>query len=287
MSELLEDIGPRPERRASAFEQRLREWLANAERRFDVQAKADGEIEIAMLDIIGEDWWTGGGITAKSVKARLDANPNVKTIKVLLNSPGGDAFEGLAIRSLLKRSGARVVVEIVGLAASAASVIAMAGDEIVMHEGSLIMVHEAWTISMGRAEDMRSTAEFLDKVNSGMIDIFTSRTGRTRDDVSAIVAAETWMTAPEAVEAKFADSVIAAEPKKQSKAKAMAEQATFTVKLDASELLDLTEEDLKDLADIRARRASEREESRRKQPFARSAGATPPPWGGMQPLKRR
>src|SRR6478609_1263538 len=157
---------PEPERRpTSAFEERLRTWMAASDRRFEANMAGD-VLEISMLDIVGEDWWTGGGITSQGVQDKLSANPKAKTIKILLNSPGGDAFEGLAIQSLLRRHGARIEVEVVGLAASAASIIAMAGDEISMHEGSLMMVHQPWTWSVGDASDMRATADFLDKVNS-------------------------------------------------------------------------------------------------------------------------
>jgi ATP-dependent Clp protease protease subunit len=200
----------------SAFEQRLRGWMEASERAFSA-AKADNDtIELSMMDIVGQDFWTGGGITSKAVQRELSANPNAKTIKILLNSPGGDAFEGLAIQSLLKRHGARVEVEIVGMAASAASIIAMAGDEISMHEGALMMIHEPWTFTVGNAAEMRTAADFLDKVNSSGLDVYTTRTGRDRDDVAEMLAAETWMTASEAVDAKFATAVIK-QPKASEK----------------------------------------------------------------------
>jgi ATP-dependent protease ClpP protease subunit len=185
---------------------------------------ANGEtLELTMLDVVGEDWWTGGGITSKRVQEKLAANPKAKTIKILLNSPGGDAFEGLAIQALLKRHGARVEVEIVGLAASAASVIAMAGDSIAMHEGSLFMIHEPWTFAVGDAGEMRTTAEFLDKVNSSALDVYERRTGRARSEIAKLVNDETWMTAHEAVQEKFATSVIeGAAPEPAAKASAAA-----------------------------------------------------------------
>lgn len=210
--------------RSSAFEERLRGWIASSERRFEANASANGDVlELSMLDIVGEDWWTGGGITSKVVQEKLSAYPKAKTIKILLNSPGGDAFEGLAVQSLLRRHGARVEIEVVGLAASAASIIAMAGDSIAMHEGSLMMVHQPWTFAVGDADEMRTTAEFLDKVNASGLDVYTRRTGRTREDIAELVSAETWMTAHEAVKEKFATSVVEGAAPAPAKARAAAQ----------------------------------------------------------------
>lgn len=297
------DIDPnafeRPVRRVSAYEQDLRRWIANNrdQRGLEVNAKADGEVEISMLDVIGEDWWTGGGITAKSVKARLDANPNAKVIRVLLNSPGGDVFEGLAIRSLLKRSGARVEVEVLGWAASAASVIAMAGDTIAMHEGSMMMVHKAWTIAIGDDSDMRATADFLGKINDSIVDIYERRTGRARDEVVEMVAAETWMTAHDAVEQKFADSVIVGEDK-PAKGKTKARAAVAVESDDgvvwrqrsapeADADLSLTDaERERVLAERRAAQAAADEQRRSTNPLLRALGKAPAPLGGMDPSRR-
>jgi ATP-dependent protease ClpP protease subunit len=208
----------RPE--TSAFERRLRGWAESSDRTFEANMAANGEVlEMSMLDIIGEDWWTGGGITSKRVQEKLAAYPKAKTVKVLLNSPGGDAFEGLAIQSLLRRHGGRIEIEVVGLAASAASLIAMAGDDIAMHEGSLMMIHEPWTMTVGNATEMRTAAEFLEKVNSSGLDVYARRTGRKREDVAEMLASETWMTAHEAVKEKFATNVVAgAEPAPKAKA---------------------------------------------------------------------
>lgn len=216
--------GEPSDRPRSAFEERLRSWMAASDRRFEANMAAGDVLELVMLDIVGEDWWTGGGITSKSVQQKLAAYPKAKTIKVLLNSPGGDAFEGLTVQSILRRHGARIEVEVVGLAASAASIIAMAGDEIAMHEGALMMVHQPWTFAVGDADEMRTTAEFLDKVNSSGLDVYTRRTGRKREEIAELVAAETWMTAHEAVKEKFATSVVeGAAPEPIAKARAAAQ----------------------------------------------------------------
>lgn len=212
--------GLRP-KSASNFEDKLRDWLkANAEQRaFTAVKGSDGTLEMNMLDVIGEDWWTGGGITANRVKQQIDANKDAKSIKVLMNTPGGDAFEGLAIQSLLKRTGLQVDIEIIGLCASAGTVIAMAGDTVRIHEGAMFMIHEAWTFAMGSKRDMRQVADFLEKVDGSILDIYTRRTGRAANEVRTLVEAETWMTAHEAVAEKFATTVIAAKSGESSDAK--------------------------------------------------------------------
>lgn len=208
MTEATDDGAVDTTRPLSAFEERLRAWQATSERRFEAKLAANDVLELQMLDSIGYDWWSGGGITSKSVQAKLDANKTAKTIKILLHSGGGDAFEGLAIQAILKRHGAKIEVEIVGLAASAASVIAMAGDTIAMHEGALMMIHAPWTCMCGDSSDMRSTADFLDKVNESALAVYARRTGRPLSEIAPLVEDETWMTAQEAVDAKFATSVI-------------------------------------------------------------------------------
>ncbi len=200
-------------------------WLAeNGAGGFRAETRGS-VLELSILGVIGDRWWDDDAVSAKAIKRKLDDAGDVKTIRVLINSPGGDAFDGLAVQSLLKRHPARVEVEILGWAASAASIIAMAGDSISMHEGSMLMVHEAWTCACGNAKDFRSAAETLDKLNSSMLDVYARRTGRSREELSPIVSAETWMTSHEAVEAKFADAVIVGsepEPAKDTKAKTKA-----------------------------------------------------------------
>ncbi len=158
----------------------------------------DRTAEIIIFDEIGASMFSEG-VTAKSVQALLDGFGDVDTITVRINSPGGAIFDGLAIYNLLHQHKARIIVEIDGLAASAASVIAMAGDEIRMAENALMMVHAASGFVMGDAEDMRETAELLDKITANLIDIYTARSGRDRKDIEKLVSNETWMTAEEAL----------------------------------------------------------------------------------------
>ncbi len=161
---------------------------------------------ITMFEVIGEDWWTGGGVTAKRVSAALRSIGD-KDVTVKINSPGGDMFEGIAIYNLLRAHKAKVTVEVLGWAASAASIIAMAGDEIRMGLGTFMMVHNAWGVVIGNRHDMREAADLFDGFDSAIVDIYEARTGMKRADVEKLMDAETFMGPSEAVEKGFADVV--------------------------------------------------------------------------------
>ncbi|HGP0083435.1 TPA: head maturation protease, ClpP-related, partial [Pseudomonas aeruginosa] len=122
-------------------------------------------------------------------------------------SPGGDVFEGTAIYNLLRNHPASVDVYIDGLAASMASVIAMAGDTIYMPENAMMMVHKPWGIQGGDADDMRRYAELLDKVEDTLVMAYANKTGKSADDIKALLKEETWMNGREAVAAGFADQL--------------------------------------------------------------------------------
>ncbi|MCG8672992.1 MAG: Clp protease ClpP, partial [Pseudomonadales bacterium] len=167
------------------------------------KAAADGNV-IDVLDVIGEDFW-GEGVTAKAVGDRLKGMAG--SVKVRINSPGGDMFEGLAIYNMLRAHSGSVEVEILGLAASAASIIAMAGDEIVMGPGSIMMIHNAWGMVIGNRHDMREAADVFETFDSSMVKLYAARTGRERDDIAKMMDDETFLDAEEAVEAGFATKV--------------------------------------------------------------------------------
>lgn len=167
-------------------------------------AEADGNT-ISVYDVIGEDPWTGEGVTARRVAGALRAigqNP----ITVNVNSPGGDMFEGLAIYNLLREHPAEVTVRVMGLAASAASIIAMAGDKIEMGLGSMLMIHNSWGLVVGNQNDMRDAAETFAEFDAAMADIYAARTGMGADEVAQMMNAETWLRAERAIEAGFADA---------------------------------------------------------------------------------
>jgi ATP-dependent Clp protease protease subunit len=170
-------------------------------------AAADDEADtITIFDIIGEDWWSGGGFTAKRCDAALRAIGS-KPVTVKVNSPGGDMFEGIAIYNLLRAHKAKVTVQVMGWAASAASIIAMAGDDIRMGLGTFMMVHNAWGIVIGNRHDMRDAADLFDGFDSALADIYEARTGLARKEITKLMDAETFMSPTQAVENGFADSV--------------------------------------------------------------------------------
>ncbi|MFC3163068.1 head maturation protease, ClpP-related [Ciceribacter thiooxidans] len=169
-------------------------------------AGEESDNTITMFEVIGEDWWTGGGVTAKRVSAALRSIGS-KDVTVKINSPGGDMFEGIAIYNLLRNHPAKVTVEVLGWAASAASIIAMAGDEIRMGLGTFMMVHNAWGVVVGNRHDMREAASLFDGFDSAIADIYEARTGMKRKDIEKLMDAETFMGPSEAVEKGFADTV--------------------------------------------------------------------------------
>ena len=169
-------------------------------------AASDEDNVITMFDVIGEDFWTGGGVTAKRISAAL-RSIGERDVVVKINSPGGDMFEGIAIYNLLRGHKAKVTIEVMGWAASAASIIAMAGDEIRMGLGTFMMVHNAWGIVIGNRHDMREAAGLFDGFDAAIADIYEARTGMKRKDIEKLMDAETFMGPSEAVANGFADSI--------------------------------------------------------------------------------
>lgn len=169
-------------------------------------AAAEGDNVITMFEVIGEDWWTGGGVTAKRISAAL-RSIGERDVVVKINSPGGDMFEGIAIYNLLRGHPAKVTVEVMGWAASAASIIAMAGDEIRMGTGTFMMVHNAWGVVIGNRHDMREAATLFDSFDGAIVDIYEGRTGLERAEIVKLMDAETFMGPSEAVKNGFADVV--------------------------------------------------------------------------------
>lgn len=155
--------------------------------------------DVYIYDEIG--YW---GTTARDFAAQV-ADLDVDEIHLHLNSPGGDAWDGVAIMNTLRRHRARVDVTVDGIAASAASLIAMAGNHITMAPSSMLMIHEASGFAWGNADVMREAAAILDKVSESYADAYAKRAGGTRDEWRVVMKAETWYTAEEAVLAGLAD----------------------------------------------------------------------------------
>lgn len=172
-----------------------------------------GEIDI-YGEIIDESWRMSDTETsAPSFKDALKELKDVKQITVNINSGGGDVFSGVAIHNMLKSHKAHVTVKIDGLAASIASVIAMAGDKVIIPRNAMLMIHNAWTFAVGNANDLRKQAEDLEKVNSVVINSYLDKNPEIDEDkLRSLMDEETWLTAQEAKDLGLVDVI--AEPNK-------------------------------------------------------------------------
>ncbi len=171
-----------------------------------IVAKGD-RAEVYLYGAIGQNWF-GDGTSAKEFAQELKKLDNAKTIDLRINSEGGDVFAGKAMYSLLQQHKANIVVHIDGLAASAASYVAMAGDEIEISEGAFVMIHDAYSGVVGRASDMRQMADLLDATNSSIVDTYTARTKQPADKIKTWMNAEKWFDGKDAVKNGFADRIV-------------------------------------------------------------------------------
>ncbi|CAD7363904.1 MULTISPECIES: ClpP-like prohead protease/major capsid protein fusion protein [Enterobacteriaceae] len=166
-------------------------------------ADVRGTAEISIYEEIG-----GFGITAKQFTEDLKALGDVSHINLRIHSPGGDVFEGIAIYNLLRNHPADITVYIDGVAASMASVVAMAGDRVVMPENAMMMIHKPWGISGGNAGDMRDYADLLDKVETVLIPAYARKTGKSAQEIATMLEDETWMDGKECLKHGFADELL-------------------------------------------------------------------------------
>lgn len=212
--------------------------LANPQVREGVRAEITtaGDPELVIYDYI-DSWGGDWGVSSAEVAAALAQLGAVPALRVRLNSPGGDYFEGVSIAGMLARNTAQVTVCVDGLAASAASVIAMGADRIVMGQGSQMMIHEASSGAIGTADDMRRCASMLDQTNDDIAGMYANRTGGEQATWRAAVAEETWYTAAQAVAAGLADEVVAL-PQRAEPVAARAPQVEDRVAPWERELLD-------------------------------------------------
>lgn len=195
------DIAARPGLRTEILPAALNRWNC------DVHAKAeDAANTISILDVIGPDFF-GDGVTVKRVSAAL-RSIGKEDVTILLNSPGGDYFEGLAIYNVLREHPAKVTVKVLGMAASAASVIAMAGDEIQIARAGWLMIHNTWVIAAGDRNVMRDVADWLEPFDRSAADIYAARTGMDAKDIGKMLDKETWVGGADAVEQGFADALL-------------------------------------------------------------------------------
>lgn len=172
-----------------------------AKREFRIVSEAR-EATVYLYDIIGEDWY--GGVSAKDFVPKLAAL-DVDTIHLRINSPGGDVFDARAMAQAIKQHPAKVIAHIDGQAVSAATYVAIAADEVEAADGSFFMIHNAWTIQMGNAKDFREQADLLDKVDASISADYERKTGKSPEEILAMMAATTWMTSAEALAAGFVD----------------------------------------------------------------------------------
>lgn len=190
---------------------RLKQFKAKCAGRFEVYADSSkDEATIYLYDQIGADWF-GDGVTALNFVKELNGI-KAKTIHLRINSPGGDVFEARAMQTALREHPANVIAHIDGMAASSASFLALGADEIEISEGGFFMIHNAWGVVMGNAGEMRGMADVLDKIDSSIVADYAAKSKKEDEEIREMMAAETWLTASEALEHGFVDRVC--EPKK-------------------------------------------------------------------------
>lgn len=188
----------------------LDKWQAN------IKASSETDNTISIYEEIGYDWWTDDGVNAQRVASALRYIGDDQDIIININSPGGDVFEGLAIYNLLRAHKGNVTVRILGVAASAASVIAMAGDEIQIARAGFIMIHNCWSYVIGNQHDMREAADSLAVFDESANDIYRTRTHLDAKEIAKMMDVESWLSGSQAIEKGFADDYLPADQVEQS-----------------------------------------------------------------------
>ena len=200
------------------------------EKWYNIQNKADETAGIYIFDEIGTY-----GVTAQDFISDIKDLKD-KPINLRINSLGGDVFDGMAMYNVIKRREAKTTVYIEGIAASIATIVALAADEVIMAENSLFMIHNAWGGTMGEAKDMRKTADTLDKISSELIDIYMKKTGLSYDALAEMMDEETWLNANEAFELGFIDTI--------------SDSIKVAAKYDVSKFKNITQEEIQNKLNI-------------------------------------
>lgn len=183
----------------------LKNWHQSAD------AKVSANTEINIFGVVGDGYWSDEPITPTAIQTQLKAAAGAD-VTININSPGGSAFDGLAIYNLLRAYSGTVTVNVLGLAASAASIIAMGGDVVRIAKAGMLMIHNSRGLCAGTAEDMRDTAAAMDKLDSLMVGIYATRTGAAESDIKALMhRADHYMTGQEAIDAGYADALLSAD----------------------------------------------------------------------------
>lgn len=184
----------------------LERWTADLA---PATAAASGENVIEILDVIGEDFWTGGGVTAKRVQAQLKTMKG--DIRVLMNSPGGLVDEGNAIYNMFRAHDGKITVQILGMAASIASIIAMAADEIQIAKSGFMMLHNCSTIAFGTRHELQAAIEWASMVDETMREIYVDRSGMADAELAQMMDRETYMRGETAIAKGLADKLLPAD----------------------------------------------------------------------------
>lgn len=174
-----------------------------------VRAEGSSDATLYLYDVI-DAWW---GISAKDVAQAIAGLDGSATLHLRINSPGGDVFEAQAICTAIAQHQGKTIAHIDGLAASAATFISAAADEVEISDGAFYMIHNGWTIALGDKRVMTDTAALLEKVDASIVKAYGKRCTASADEIVAWMNAETWFTAEEAVEHKFADRIAGDEGK--------------------------------------------------------------------------
>lgn len=210
------EAGPRAGLRWDISPRALQRWDSGVR-----AATTDDDRTIGIYDVIGADYWTGEGVTAKRVAAAL-RNMGKGPVAVNVNSPGGDMFEGLAIYNLLREHEGEVTVKVLGLAASAASVITMAADTIQIGRASFEMIHNCWCLAIGNRHEMREMADLIEPFDAAMADVYAARSGQSTEAVMQMMDAETWLGGSDAIDKGFADELLPSDQVREEEASARA-----------------------------------------------------------------
>lgn len=231
---------------------------------FRAAVQSDGTLELlcygeiidsstlSLMQSYGYD--TEGFISSTAIKKAIDQAGRHSSIRVRINSPGGDAFEGIAIHNILRSTGKRVETCVDGVAASAASIIAMAGDVRSMGHNAMMMVHNAWSACVGFADDMRQCADTLDKVSAAIRQTYVDATGQDDDYIQDLMDAETWLSSDDCIRDGFATEI--ADVPEDQQAKAMTDRFRARAETRAKSKGTLTvKEAQRQLDEMQARRA--------------------------------
>ncbi|HEY2361194.1 MAG TPA: head maturation protease, ClpP-related [Candidatus Angelobacter sp.] len=206
---------------------RIKNFLVASPETPRLQSNTKGtELELMLYGDIGDDWY---GIGPSSVAEQLHAAGDISGITVRINSRGGDVFDGATIYNLLASQDVPVNVIIDGLAASAASYIAMVGDTVTMGEGAMLMIHNPYCFALGNANELRKTADMLDKVRDSMLSGYMKRYSGTEDELKTALDAETWMTADDAKKAGLCDEIAGADANDDAATKDLAAAFDLTI----------------------------------------------------------